>query len=78
MTTWVNVEGSPLVLSSGAKDKQEIRGTTRAETPQTVTASVQVSVYLWQSCMASAAAVPSSSREALATGMPVMSQIMVW
>lgn len=40
MTTRVNVEGSSLVLSSGTKDKQEIRGATRAETPQTITASV--------------------------------------
>lgn len=32
---------------------------------------------LLQSCMASAAAVPSSSNEALATAIPVMSQTMV-
>lgn len=34
--------------------------------------------HLWQSCIASAAAVPSSSRDALAVSMPVMSHTMVW
>lgn len=34
--------------------------------------------HLWQSCIASAAAVASSSRDALAMSMPVMSHTMVW
>ena len=34
--------------------------------------------HLWQSCIASAAAVASSSRDALAMSKPVMSHTMVW
>lgn len=34
--------------------------------------------HLWHSCIASAAAVASSSREALAISKPVMSDTMVW
>lgn len=34
--------------------------------------------HLWHSCIASAAAVASSSREALAMSKPVMSHTMVW
>lgn len=37
-----------------------------------------IASHLWHSCIASAAAVASSSREALAMSKPVMSDTMVW
>lgn len=80
MAARVDVEGSSLVLSGGSgtqKKRETLRLVELIGEARGGGGPVAVH-HLWQSCMASAAAVPSSSREALATGKPVMSQIMVW
>lgn len=77
----LTIHHDPAILPLDTHPQEIIRASDKEERvwemPLTLTVSHWAS-HLWHSCMASAAAVASSSRDALAMSMPVMSHTMVW
>lgn len=77
----LTIHHDPDILPLGTHPQEIIRAFDKEERvwkmPLTLTVSAWAS-HLWHSCIASAAAVASSSSDALAMSMPVMSHTMVW